>query len=243
MLVAGVALYFFTGINPLNFLSQAPTTTAQAPIENNQQADFVAVVLADTESYWQAQFEQQKLSYQLPTLVLFEGRVDSHCGSASSAVGPFYCPVDRQIYLDLSFFQTLKQQLGAGGDFAQAYVIAHEVAHHVQNLLGISVQVQQQQSQQPEKANQLSVKLELQADCMAGMWANYAQSKGWLEVGDIEEAMTAAQAIGDDRLQQQAGKAVRPEQFTHGTSAQRTHWFNLGLTQASLEACNTFAPQ
>jgi len=211
--------------------------------EQQQQADFVSVVLADTEDTWTALFAARNLGYTEPTLVLFSGAVRSGCGIGQAAMGPFYCPVDGQVYIDLSFYDELRVRYGADGDFAQAYVIAHEVGHHVQNLLGIASRVNVAQTGMPEvQRNQLSVQQELQADCFAGLWANHAnRSRQVLEAGDIAEALTAAQAIGDDVLQQQSQGYVRPESFTHGTSQQRVQWFSTGFEQGTLEACDTFA--
>lgn len=211
--------------------------------EQQQQADFVSVVLADTEDTWTALFAARNLGYTEPTLVLFSGAVRSGCGIGQAAMGPFYCPVDGQVYIDLSFYDELRVRYGAAGDFAQAYVIAHEVGHHVQNLLGIASRVNVAQTGMPEvQRNQLSVQQELQADCFAGLWANHAnRSRQVLEAGDIAEALTAAQAIGDDVLQQQSQGYVRPESFTHGTSQQRVQWFSTGFEQGTLEACDTFA--
>lgn len=210
---------------------------------DEQLADFVSVVLADTEDTWQAIFPQLGRTYLPPKLVLFSGAVNSACGFAQAAVGPFYCPNDRKIYIDLNFYQDLKQRHQAPGDFAQAYVIAHEVGHHVQNLLGLSGKVSslQQQVSKPE-ANQLSVRLELQADCLAGMWTSRAQQERQvLEPGDIEEALNAASQIGDDRLQAAARGYVTPDSFTHGSSAQRVQWFKQGFQASSIKECNTFA--
>ena len=208
----------------------------------NESADFVSVVLADTEDTWQAIFTEKGMVYTQPKLVMFTGQVDSACGSAQSAMGPFYCPNDQKVYIDLSFYQELKDQLGAPGDFAQAYVIAHEVGHHVQNLLGTSAKVQTLESQSNEvTANKYSVMLELQADCYAGVWAKRTDaSQHIIEAGDIEEAMNAAQKIGDDALQKQSQGYVVPDSFTHGTSAQRMKWFNAGLTGGDINSCDTF---
>ncbi|CAO3441390.1 KPN_02809 family neutral zinc metallopeptidase [Azospirillum endophyticum] len=204
---------------------------------------FVSVVLADTEDTWQGLFQQMGRQYQDPTLVLFTGTVSSGCGRAQAAVGPFYCPMDRKLYIDLGFYRELRDRFQAPGDFAQAYVIAHEVGHHVQNLLGISDQVQaaQQRARGQAEANALSVRLELQADCFAGIWGNHAnRDRRLLEPGDVEEALTAASAIGDDRLQRQASGTVSPDSFTHGSSAQRVRWFRTGMESGRLEACDTF---
>ncbi|GAB1264255.1 KPN_02809 family neutral zinc metallopeptidase [Aurantivibrio infirmus] len=245
-----VAMYF--GVDPrmaLQFLeggSQSTTSTApsnyQATPEENQLAEFVSVVLADTEDVWHKQFQRMGVTYQEPVLVLFSGSVNSACGSASSAMGPFYCPADSKVYIDLSFYRDLRSRHGAPGDFAQAYVIAHEVGHHVQHLRGISDRVHRaKQAMSKTEANALSVRLELQADCLAGVWANNTQTaKQVLEQGDLEEALTAASAIGDDRLQKQATGRITPESFTHGTSEQRVSWFKKGFQTGSFNACDTF---
>jgi predicted metalloprotease len=204
---------------------------------------FVSVVLADTEDTWRGLFQQMGRQYQDPALVLFTGTVSSGCGRAQAAMGPFYCPMDQKLYIDLGFYRELRDRFQAPGDFAQAYVIAHEVGHHVQNLLGISDQVQaaQQRARNPADANALSVRLELQADCFAGLWGNHAnRDRRMLEPGDVEEALTAASAIGDDRLQRQASGTVSPDSFTHGSSAQRVRWFRTGLESGRIEACDTF---
>lgn len=219
------------------------TQTEISP-EQDQLAEFVSVVLADTEDTWNNIFAQAGEDYREPQLVLFAGAVNSACGNAQAAMGPFYCPRDQKVYIDLSFYQDMKNRLGAPGDFAQAYVIAHEIGHHVQNLTGISGQVQslQQQSNETE-ANQLSVRLELQADCFAGIWAYHGSQSGQnftLEEGDVEEALNAASAIGDDRLQRQSRGYVVPESFTHGSSAQRARWFKRGIQTGDMNQCDTF---
>jgi predicted metalloprotease len=205
-------------------------------------ANFVSVVLAETEDVWGNIFSQSGRTYEEPILVLFSDAVQSGCGSARSTMGPFYCPADRKLYIDLSFYRDLRSRMGAPGDFAQAYVIAHEVGHHVQNLLGVSRDVQAAQRQVSEsEANALSVRVELQADCFAGIWAHsMAQKQGVLEDGDIEEALNAASAVGDDRLQKQATGRVTPDSFTHGSSAQRVQWFRRGLDTGSPNSCDTF---
>jgi hypothetical protein len=210
--------------------------------EQDRLADFVSVVLADTEDAWSQEFRRQGGRYTPPKLVIFEGAVNSACGLAQAAMGPFYCPSDQKVYVDLAFYRQLRQQLGAPGDFAQAYVIAHEVGHHVQHLLGIDQKVLRAQRQLPQReANQLSVRLELQADCLAGVWANHtATQRATLEPGDIEEALNAASRIGDDTLQRQSSGRVRPDSFTHGSSAQRQRWFARGLQSGSMQACDTF---
>jgi predicted metalloprotease len=211
--------------------------------QEQELADFVAVVLADTEDTWNALFKAQGGAYKEPTLVLFSGRVNSACGTASSAVGPFYCPGDQQLYIDLSFFHDLKERHGAPGDFAQAYVIAHEVGHHVQTLLGVSQQVRDAgRGKSAAQVNALSVRQELQADCFAGLWAHAANiDRNLLDAGDLEEALRAATAIGDDRLQREAGGQVVPDSFTHGTSAQRVKWFSTGFNSGDIKACDTFS--
>ena len=203
---------------------------------------FAAVVLADTEDTWKALFQREGVTYQEPNLVLFSGMVESACGMNSAAVGPFYCPPDQRVYIDLSFFDDLARRFGAPGDFAQGYVIAHEVGHHVQNLLGISAQVQQRQQSSRSQAdvNALSVRLELQADCLAGVWGHHGIRNGLVEPGDLEEGMRAAAAIGDDRLQEQAQGRVAPESFTHGSSEQRVAWFQRGIESGDPDACQSF---
>jgi predicted metalloprotease len=220
--------------------SRSPQTSGAA---TDQMSEFVSVVLADTEDTWSDIFRQTGGRYVEPTLVLYSDAVQSACGSARSSMGPFYCPRDQKVYIDLSFYRDLKSKYQAPGDFAQAYVIAHEVGHHVQNLLGISDKVRSLQSRSSEaEANQLSVRLELQADCFAGVWGNRAnRSRQILEQGDIEEALTAASAIGDDRLQERARGYVVPESFTHGSAAQRVRWFKKGIQTGDPEQCNTFA--
>lgn len=217
------------------------TPSSKGP-PTDDEARFIAVVLADTESTWSELFAANGKTYVKPKLVLFDDAVSSACGHTTSAVGPFYCPGDRKVYLDLTFFSELSRRLGAPGDFARAYVVGHEVGHHIQTLLGTSEQVHRQRSRVSEtEANQLSVRQELQADCYAGVWGYHANQRQLLEAGDIEEALTAAAAIGDDRLQQQAGAAVRPESWTHGASAQRVHWFKTGLKSGKMSDCDTFA--
>jgi uncharacterized protein len=246
-----VALYF--GVDPSVFLNvdQTPipdsgTPTQSSPYsaspEEKRLADFVAVVLADTEDTWRALFRGMGKSYEEPGLVLFSDSVESACGFASAAVGPFYCPADHKVYIDLRFYSDLKNRFGAPGDFAQAYVIAHEVGHHVQNLLGISEKVHSLRGRMSDtEANKLSVLTELQADCLAGVWAYHAdKTRQILEQGDVEEGLGAASAIGDDRLQRKSRGYVTPESFTHGSSAQRTHWFKQGLTTGNIGQCNTF---
>lgn len=242
VVVVLLALSYFGGGNTGSGLSgQQGGSQATSPAED-ELADFLAVVLGDTEETWHQLFRQHNLSYQEPRLLLFTGAVQSACGHAQSAMGPFYCSGDRRVYIDLSFFQDLRDRYQAAGDFAQAYVLAHEVGHHVQHLLGTLDKVHRQQANLGKaQANALSVKLELQADCYAGIWAHHAdRSRQLLEAGDLEEALRAAAAIGDDRLQQQSRGYVTPESFTHGTSEQRMHWFNVGKQQGTLAACDTF---
>ncbi|MEE4161848.1 MAG: neutral zinc metallopeptidase [Woeseiaceae bacterium] len=242
------ALYF--GIDPTPLLqglesASTPASTRPTPLEPGADplADMVAVVVADTEDAWSAIFAEAGLEYREPTLVLFSGATRSACGLGQSAMGPFYCPADEKAYIDLSFYDDMRTRFRAPGDFAQAYVIAHEVGHHVQNLLGISAEMRRrQQGLGQAEANSLSVRLELQADCFAGVWANRAdRARNILEAGDVEEALNAASAIGDDRLQRQSQGRVVPESFTHGTSAQRQRWFRRGLESGSVSACDTFA--
>ena len=250
--IALVASYFF-GINPmtvLNILSgggapeaQVAQGPAQKPPADDRMAKFVGTVLADTEDVWKDIFTKGGSAYKEPKLVLFRGATQTACGAGEAAMGPFYCPGDQKVYIDLGFYQTLKDRLGAPGDFAQAYVIAHEVGHHVQNLLGISGKMDQMRGKVSQtEFNALSVRLELQADCFAGVWAHHAQkSRQILENGDVEEAMNAAAKIGDDALQKNGGGRVVPESFTHGTSAQRARWFNNGLQNGSVKGCDTFS--
>jgi len=244
-----LALYF--GVDPQPFLqvmqeTSAPTnqpgTELQVDAQNDPLAEFVSVVLADTEDTWHALFTQLGRQYEEPRLVLFTGMTQSSCGLGQAAMGPFYCPADKKVYIDLSFYRDLRDRFRAPGDFAQAYVIAHEVGHHVQNLLGISGQVQQlRQRATRSESNALSVRLELQADCLAGIWAHEADRlRSVLEQGDVEEGLNAASAIGDDRLQRQSQGRVSPDSFTHGSSAQRVQWFRQGLGSGDLESCDTF---
>ena len=255
--LAGIAIVVVIGLlmgkNPVEILGmvmqQAPSggvTTQQAgPVntatDNDQVKSQAVKTLTDTQDTWHAIFQQSGQSYQQPKMVLFRNRVETACGNATSAVGPFYCPADSKVYLDLGFFDEMHKKLGAPGDFAQAYVIAHEVGHHIQNLTGISSQVHQKQQQLSKaKGNALSVRLELQADCYAGVWGHYAAKKGLLEAGDLEEALTAANAIGDDTLQRNAGHSVMPDSFTHGTSEQRMTWFKRGMDSGDAAQCDTF---
>lgn len=219
-----------------------PGQVALSPEEERVQADFTAAVLGNTEDIWGQIFQARGSSYQAPVLTLFSGAVDSQCGYAQAAMGPFYCPLDRKVYLDLSFFRDMERKLNAPGDFARAYVIAHEVGHHVQNLEGTAERVHRQRQRVGGRtANALSVKMELQADCYAGVWAHHAQAQfGVVEDGDIQEALNAATQIGDDRLQQQSQGYVVPDAFTHGSSAQRYQWFQTGFQSGKMEACDTF---
>ena len=237
-----------TGRNPLELMQQVEQS---APVENaappggapadDPQARFVAGVLGDTEDTWNQIFARGGNQYEEPVLVLFDGSVRSTCGFASAAVGPFYCPNDHKVYLDLSFFRDLDRRFGAPGDFAAAYVIAHEVGHHVQTLMGVSERVHRaRQRSSEEGANALSVRMELQADCLAGVWGHHADRKQLLESGDIDEGLRAAAAIGDDRLQRESQGYVAPESFTHGTSEQRASWLKRGLQTGDPNACDTF---
>ena len=244
-----VLLAVWFGVDPSVILqgtdpgdSRPAPSVQQRPAGDDQLRDFVAVVLADTEDTWRDLFRKMGRQYQDPKLVLFTGAVQSACGFAQAAVGPFYCPGDRKLYIDLSFYRDLRDRLGAPGDFAQAYVIAHEVGHHVQNLLGIAERIQSAQSRRPKtEANALQVRVELQADCFAGVWASNAQrARQILEAGDIEEGLNAASAIGDDRLQRESQGRVVPESFTHGSSAQRVRWFKRGIETGDPAQCDTF---
>jgi predicted metalloprotease len=248
--VIALILSFVFGINPLTLLGgmsgggtpqQATQQTQQAPA-NDTETRFMRTVLADTEDTWSALFSAQGARYQAPKLVLFNDRTATGCGTGQSATGPFYCPADSRVYIDLDFYRLMKDRFHVSGEFAQAYVIAHEVGHHVQHLLGVSDQVHEAQQKTNEaQANALSVQLELQADCYAGVWAFHAnKSRQILEQGDVEAALSAATAIGDDALQRQAQGHVVPDSFTHGTSAQRTRWFRTGLESGEVAKCDTF---
>ncbi len=250
VLLIGVAIFFgarLLNIDLLPLLTGGGVVTTQTERtispEEDVLADFVKVVLADTETTWHEQFASLNQPYREPSLVLFSGAVNSACGSAQAAMGPFYCPADEKVYIDLSFYQDLKDRHDAPGDFAQAYVIAHEVGHHVQTVLGISEKVHaQRQSVSKAEANTLSVRQELQADCFAGIWGHAARiDRKMLEEGDLEEALVAASAIGDDRLQKQTQGRIVPESFTHGTSAQRMRWFRRGFDSGRLADCDTFS--
>ncbi|TLX53802.1 neutral zinc metallopeptidase [Stutzerimonas nosocomialis] len=249
-----VVLSLVMGEDPLTVLDQlgggqATSVDSRSAVpagSEDPQVDFVRAVLGDTEDTWRELFQGAGRQYQDPTLVLFRGGVQSACGFASSAVGPFYCPGDQQVYLDLQFFEEMARRFSAAGDFAQAYVIAHEVGHHVQTLLGVTQQMQaaRQRGARMEGDNGLLVRQELQADCLAGVWAYHAQQRhDWLEEGDLEEALNAASAIGDDRLQQQSQGRVVPDAFTHGTSAQRVRWFKTGFEGGDVNRCDTFNAQ
>jgi hypothetical protein len=249
-LVAIVVVSLLFGVDPTMILQQVgqnlPSSTtieeSAQPAANDDMRNFVAVVLAETEDVWNEQFSGAGRAYEEPKLVLFSGAVDSACGFAQSAMGPFYCPADHKVYLDLAFFDELHSRFGASGDFAQAYIIAHEVGHHVQTQLGIIQKVSQLQARSgAAEKNKLNVMLELQADCLAGMWAHQAQKKrDILEEGDIEEALNAASAVGDDRIQKKTQGYVVPDSFTHGSSAQRVSWFKRGFEQGNFQACDTF---
>jgi predicted metalloprotease len=250
-LVLILAISYFTGTNPLQLLQQMETVEPSAPVQTQHPAqgvadpegDFAKAILGDTEDTWERIFAENGRQYRPPTLVLFNGEVQSACGFNSAAVGPFYCPPDQKVYLDLSFFQQLNRDFGAPGDFAQAYVIAHEIGHHVQNLLGISGQIDRRRRQVGEvEANQLSISLELQADCFAGVWGYHAKDKNLLEPGDVEEGLHAAQSIGDDLLQKRAQGYVNPDSFTHGTSQQRAKWLRRGLETGKIEVCRQVSP-
>ncbi|MCK6410180.1 MAG: neutral zinc metallopeptidase [Thauera sp.] len=247
IVLALVAMYF--GIDPSVVLNTAMNDPA--PIESAQprtpaedaQARFVSMVLADTEDTWRVIFREGGATYREPQLVLYTGATRSACGVGQAQMGPFYCPADSKVYLDLAFFDELHHRFGAPGDFAQAYVIAHEIGHHVQNLLGLSDKVQQARQRVSEReANLLSVRLELQADCLAGIWAHHAnRSRGVLEAGDIEEGLAAATAVGDDHIQKRTQGHVVPDSFTHGSAEQRRRWFSIGLQQGKFQSCDTFS--
>lgn len=245
LVVVMVAGYYGVDLSPL--LNEPPTQSQPQRQEMSQPAKdplarFTSVMLASTEDAWGEIFQQSGSRYQAPKLVLYRGATRTGCGQGQSVMGPFYCPADRTVYIDLSFYQEMRDKLGADGDFAQGYVVAHEVGHHVQNLLGIERKMrEQQQGLSRAEQNKLSVKLELQADCFAGVWGHYMQREQVLEHGDLEEALNAAQAIGDDRLQQQSQGRVIPDSFTHGSSAQRYAWFKRGFDSGKPASCNTFA--
>ncbi|HEX6211300.1 MAG TPA: neutral zinc metallopeptidase [Methylomirabilota bacterium] len=244
----GIGVLLLLGVLSLvtgrNFLSLVDTGPVTAPVgaprspEEDARAQFASDVLDDVQGSWQQLLPGR---YQDAVLVLYTGQTESACGYGSAASGPFYCPADQRVFLDLGFFDDLHRRFGAPGDFAQAYVIAHEIGHHVQNLLGIERQVRMLQQQRPDAANALSVRLELQADCLAGVWGRDAAQRGVLQAGDVEEGLNAAAAIGDDRLQRLGGGVVQPESFTHGSSADRVEWFRQGLEQGDPDGCDTFA--
>lgn len=245
-LVVVIIIALVTGVNPLTLLEGggvAPGTETSGPPVNDPMRDFISAVLGSTEETWGTLFSAAGQAYREPALVIFSGATQSGCGVGQSAMGPFYCPADQTVYIDLSFYDDLRSRFQAPGDFAQAYVIAHEVGHHIQNLLGTMDEVHQLRGQQDAAtANAMSVRLELQADCFSGVWAHHAErARAILESGDVEEALGAASAIGDDRIQRQTQGTIVPESFTHGTSAQRVEWFRRGLQQGTTSACNTFA--
>ena len=241
VLVAGYYGVDLTGLLDSSVINLGDNTSTSrvddAPLNDSDAAKFTSVILASTEDFWQEQFQQLGKTYIPPKLVLYSGATRTLCGTGQAMMGPFYCNLDKTVYLDLSFYQEMKRRLGGGGDFAEGYVIAHEVGHHVQNLLGTFDKIQQLGQNQ---TNQLSIKLELQADCYAGLWGNAMQKQHILEVGDIEQALNTVQAIGDDRLQQQNNGYVVPDSFTHGTSKQRYTWFKRGFDSGSINQCNTF---
>ena len=248
-LVLVLVISYFLGVDPRLLLQNMPVESVPSdgesvapPAEQQPLADFVSVVLADTEDTWTGIFSESGRTYREPTLVLFSGAVDSACGLGQAAMGPFYCPRDERVYIDLDFYRDLHERFQAPGDFAQAYVIAHEIGHHVQNLLGTSGRVQSMRQRVDEaEGNALSVRVELQADCYAGVWAQQAdRARSVLEQGDVEEGLNAASAIGDDRLQKQSTGYVTPDSFTHGSSAQRVQWFRKGLESGDPNACDTF---
>ena len=249
-----VVVSLLLGKNPLEMLAlltgdgggpvvqtQAPPTTTRAPAANDPQTEFGARVLGDTEDVWGGIFQQMGTRYQPPKLTLYRGQIASACGFSSAAAGPFYCPGDRKVYLDLSFFQELSQRFGAPGDFARAYVIAHEIGHHVQNQLGLMEAAQQKMANASDRSrNDMSVRLELQADCLAGVWGHSSMQRNIIDAKDVESGMAAAAAVGDDRIQKQTRGYVVPEGFTHGSSAQRVKWFRTGLDSGDLRQCDTF---
>jgi predicted metalloprotease len=249
--IALVLVAWYLGIDPTPLLegmqtggqaSSTGTRPSAEDLKNDPLADMVSVVIADTEDVWTEIFAEQGQRYEVPTLVMFTGSTHSACGTGQAAMGPFYCSADKNAYIDLSFYDQMRTRFKAPGDFAQAYVIAHEIGHHVQNLLGVSGKVHSMKRQMSTAdGNALSVRLELQADCFAGVWANRAnRARNILESGDVDEALNAASAIGDDTLQRQSGRAIVPESFTHGTSAQRKKWFRIGLDHGDPDRCNTF---
>ena len=252
-IIAVVVISLLLGKNPLEILGlleSAAPPPSQVSVQpgpgaaqpNDPQRDFVRAILGDTEDFWTAELARHGVHYQPPKLALFHGQIGSACGFASAAMGPFYCPGDERVYLDLSFFRDLSQRFGAPGDFARAYVIAHEIGHHVQNQLGLMQKVQERGANASERTrNALSVRQELQADCFAGVWGHSAQARGALDTRDIEQGLAAAASVGDDRLQQQSRGYAVPESFTHGSSEQRVRWFRIGLSTGDLRRCDTFA--
>ena len=255
-IVVVVVVSLLLGKNPLEMLAmlgdggsptvqtqtQAPTSPSGPPTVRDKQTDFVSAVLGDTEDVWGDMFQKLGSRYERPKLTLFRGQVSSACGLASAAMGPFYCPGDQRVYLDLAFFDELSQRFGAPGDFARAYVIAHEIGHHVQNQMGLMAEVEKKSRNASDSVrNALSVRQELQADCLAGVWGHSAAARGKLEPGDVESGIAAATAVGDDRIQKQTRGYVSPESFTHGSSAQRVKWFKIGLQSGDIRQCNTFA--
>lgn len=249
LIIVVVVVSLALGVDPMQFLSGDTTQQTQTSSSsrtgagNDEPSQFVAVVLAETEDLWTEVFEQNGLTYELPNVVIYSGRTDAAgCGLANASTGPFYCPADQKIYIDLSFYEVLRQQFGASGDFAEAYVLAHEVGHHVQQLTGVLPEFNAQRGRMSEtEANEMSVRVELQADCYAGIWANYAGQENLLERGDIEEALNAATQIGDDAIQERTQGVAVPRTFTHGTSAQRKRWFETGFESGDVGACDTFS--
>jgi len=251
LIVIAIVVAMIFGVDPSQLIGQLggggttvtqPSREAQQRPANDEGRQFVAVILAETEDVWNRIFQQNNMRYEEPSLVLFTGQVRSACGFASAASGPFYCPGDKKVYIDLAFYDELKRRFKAPGDFAQAYVVAHEIGHHVQNLTGVLPEFNQRRQQVSEReANQLSVRVELQADCYAGVWAHYTKQKGLLESGDIEEALNAAHQIGDDAIQKRTQGYVVPDAFNHGSSEQRARWFRRGLTSGDVGQCDTFS--
>ena len=240
-LLTGRNLFNDLGVEPGVGAGTAAPMTPEDSAREESQVQFVSYVLDDTEKTWSAILSQSRATYSPPKLVLFRNSTQSGCGYAQSAMGPFYCPLDEKVYVDLGFYDELKNRFGASGDFAQAYVLAHEVGHHVQHLMGTDAEVRQAQSSNPGAANELSVRMELQADCLAGVWAHSTQQRNLLEEGDVQEAMNAASAVGDDRIQQQTGQRVNVDAFTHGSAAQRAEWFGRGFRSGDPRLCDTFA--
>jgi len=239
-LITGRNLFSDLGVEPGVQSGGAPMSAADSAREEPQ-VEFVSYVLDDAQDTWSQIMARNNAQYQPARLVLFRNSTQSACGIGQAAMGPFYCPADQRVYIDLSFFDELHRRFGAAGDFAQAYVLAHEIGHHVQHITGTEQEVRRAQQQNPSSANQLSVRLELQADCYAGVWAHSTQARGKLEDGDVDEALTAAAAVGDDRIQQRSGQRVNVDGFTHGTAAQRSEWFRRGLTSGDPRACDSFS--